>query len=321
MGLGSEVRHSVFFKHFLFPLVSKPELGNEIDISFFVIEDVSDMATGTIPRPRDTFVHLIGRLSLSCVECVGDLSLFSLQTFRWLLTGLPRRAVMLPTLYQIGVLSLPVVVVTGAFIGMVLAVQSYDQFRLMHLETRLGAVINISLVKELGPVLAATMLAGRVGSAIAAELGTMRVSEQIDALRALGANPIHYLVVPRFLACFLLIPMLTALVDVVGMAGGWFLSTQVFGIDSHDYWHHAVHYVTAYDVLSGLFKSVFFGAAIALISCHRGFHCGAGAEGVGRAATESFVLSFVTIMALDFFVGMFMSNLYYMIWPAAVSFV
>jgi phospholipid/cholesterol/gamma-HCH transport system permease protein len=279
------------------------------------------MATGTIPRPRDSFVHLIGRLSLSCVECVGDLSLFALQTFRWLLTGLPRRDVLLPAMYQIGVLSLPVVVVTGVFIGMVLAVQSYDQFRLMHLETRLGAVINISLVKELGPVLAATMLAGRVGSAIAAELGTMRVTEQIDALRALGANPIHYLVVPRFLACFLLIPMLTALVDVVGMAGGWLLSTQVLGIDSHDYWHHAVHYVTAYDVLSGLFKSVFFGAAIALISCHRGFHCGAGAEGVGRAATESFVLSFVTIMVLDFFVGMFMSKLYYLIWPAAVSFV
>lgn len=279
------------------------------------------MSSGTVSRPRRTPIHLIGQLTLSGVECVGNLSLFAFSTIRWLFSGLPRGSVMFPAMYQVGVLSLPVVVVTGGFIGMVLAIQSYDQFRMMHLETRLGAVINISLVKELGPVLAATMLAGRVGSSIAAELGTMRVTEQIDALRALGANPIQYLVVPRFLACFLLIPLLTAIVDVVGMFGGWFLSTQVLDINSFDYWHHATYYVTAYDVLSGLFKSIFFGATIALVSCHRGFHCGAGAEGVGRAATESFVLSFVIIMALDFFVGMFLSSLYYVIWPAPVSFV
>ena len=163
------------------------------------------------------------------------------------------------------------VLVTGAFIGMVLAVQTYDQFRMMRMETRLGAVINITLVKELGPVLAATMLAGRVGSSMAAELGTMRVTDQIDALRALGANPIHYLVVPRFLACFLLIPMLTAVADGVGMVGGWFLGTQVLGVNSFHYWDHALDYVTAYDVLTGIVKSVFFGAAIALIACHRGF--------------------------------------------------
>ena len=160
-----------------------------------------------------------------------------------------------------------------------------------------------------------------MGSAIAAELGTMRVTEQIDALRALGANPIHYLVVPRFLACFLLIPLLTALADVVGMLGGWLISTQVLGVDSYDFWHYSTNYVMAFDVLTGLFKSVFFGAAIALISCHRGFHCGAGAEGVGRAATEAFVLTFVVIMAIDFFVGLFMNNLYYTLWPAPVSFV
>jgi phospholipid/cholesterol/gamma-HCH transport system permease protein len=240
---------------------------------------------------------------------------------RWMFVCLPRRSVLLPQLYQIGVLSLPVVVITGGFIGMVLAVQAFDQFRLMKLETRLGAVINITLVKELGPVLAATMLAGRVGSAMAAELGTMRVTEQIDAVRALGANPIQYLVLPRFLACFLLIPLLTAIADGVGILGGWLFSTHVLGINSFHYWFHADKYVTAYDVLSGLFKSVFFGAAIALIACHRGFHCGAGAEGVGRAATEAFVFSFVTILVLDFFLGMFLQSLYYILWPAPVSLV
>ena len=269
--------------------------------------------------PLTTPVHVLGRVVLDAIAAVGDLAVFSFRMLAWMLSALPRRAVLLPAMYQIGVLSLPVVLVTGLFIGMVLAVQTYDQFRLMHMESRLGAVINVSLVKELGPVLAATMLAGRVGSAIAAELGTMRVTEQIDALRALGANPIHYLVVPRFLACFLLIPLLTALADAVGIAGGWFFSTQVLGIDSFHYWLHAENYVTGFDVLSGLFKSVFFGATIAIVSCHRGFNCGAGAEGVGRAATEAFVLSFVIILILDFFLGVFLNSLYYLLWPTPMS--
>jgi phospholipid/cholesterol/gamma-HCH transport system permease protein len=267
----------------------------------------------------NTPVHVLGRLVLDAIAAVGDLAMFSLRMLGWMVAALPRRSVLLPAMYQIGVLSLPVVLITGLFIGMVLAVQTYDQFRLMHMESRLGAVINVSLVKELGPVLAATMLAGRVGSAIAAELGTMRVTEQIDALRALGANPIHYLVVPRFLACFLLIPLLTALADAVGIAGGWFFSTNHLGINSFHYWQHAESYVTGFDVLSGLFKSIFFGATIALVSCHRGFNCGAGAEGVGRAATEAFVLSFVVILILDFFLGVFLNSLYYLLWPAPLS--
>jgi len=277
------------------------------------------MSTASVSGPSPTLIHAIGRFSLQTVNAVGDLSVFSLRMARWMFTRLPSRRVVLPCMYQIGVLSLPVVMITGAFIGMVLAVQAYDQFRMMRLETRLGSVINVSLVKELGPVLAATMLAGRVGSAMAAELGTMRVTEQIDALRALGANPIQYLVVPRFLSCFLLIPVLTAVADGVGILGGWFFSTQVLGINSFHYWYHSANYVGAYEVLSGLAKSVFFGAAIALVGCHRGFHCGAGAEGVGRAATEAFVLSFIAILVLDFFLGMFLSTLYYVLWPASAT--
>lgn len=279
------------------------------------------MSTAVSTTQRETWVHHLGRFALQSVEAVGDLSLFAFRMLRWMLARMPQRAVLLPSFYQIGVLSLPVVIVTGAFIGMVLAVQTYDQLVMMKLETRLGAVINISLVKELGPVLAATMLAGRVGSAMAAELGTMRVTEQIDALRALGADPIQYLVVPRFLACFLLIPLLTAVADGVGILGGWLFSVHYLGINSFHYWTHSQNYIGSYEVMSGLFKSFSFGAAIAIVACHRGFNCGAGAEGVGRAATESFVFSFVAILVLDFFLGMILNALYYVLWSQPATLV
>lgn len=260
----------------------------------------------------------IGRLVLCVLAEAGSTAIFFWHVLKRVPGG-TRRDTLVPTLYQVGVGSLPVVMVTGLFIGMVLAVQSYHQFATMHLESRLGAVITMSLVTELGPVLAATMLAGRVGSSIAAELGTMRVTEQIDGIRALGADPIQYLVVPRFLACLLLIPMLTAIADGVGTLGGWWLSTEVLGVSSHDYWFHADNMVTGYDVMSGLLKSLFFGATIAIVSCHRGFHCGSGAQGVGRAATEAFVTSFVVILIVDFLLGVFVNRLYYLIWPASNS--
>jgi phospholipid/cholesterol/gamma-HCH transport system permease protein len=218
---------------------------------------------------------------------------------------------------MIGVASVPVIAVTGLFIGMVLSVQTYHQFNVMGMATRLGSVINISLVKELGPVLAATMLAGRVGSAMAAELGTMRVTEQIDALSALGTNPIHYLVVPRFLGCLLLIPLLTVMADFMGVIGGAVVSTQLLGVDSYHYWLHSRAFVGTIDIVSGIFKSYFFGAAIALVSCHRGFRSSGGAEGVGRAATEAFVLSFVSILVLDFLLGIAWNATYRIIWPDA----
>jgi phospholipid/cholesterol/gamma-HCH transport system permease protein len=277
------------------------------------------MASEAQVRYFDTPFHVIGRWVLNLVRTIGDLSLFTARMLRWMVVRLPRRAVLLPSLYQIGVMSVPVVVVTGAFIGLVLAVQTYDQLHLMRLETQLGAVINLSLVRELGPVLAATMLAGRVGSAMAAEIGTMRVTEQIDALRALGADPIQYLVVPRFLGCCLLIPLLSALADLTGVISGWFIATQIFDINEFHYWLHSRQTVSAYDVYCGLLKSMFFGAAIAIVSCHRGFHCSAGAQGVGRAATQAFVVSFGLILVLDFVLAIFLNDFYYVIWPSALG--
>ncbi len=261
----------------------------------------------------------LGEVVMNWIAVLGDVALFSVRTFRWMVGRMPRKDILMPNFYQIGVLSLPVVSLTGTFIGMVLAVQSYTQFRNMRLESRLGAVINESLVRELGPVLAATMLAGRVGSAIAAELGTMRVTEQIDALACMGANPLYYLVVPRFLGCLLLIPALTVMADFMGVVGGAFYSINILKIDSHFYWQNSQNYVGSWDLFSGIFKTLFFGAAIALISCHRGFHCDPGAEGVGRAATNAFVYSFVVILILDLFLNIGIDAVYTAIWPNSVK--
>lgn len=246
---------------------------------------------------------------------LGSITIFVTRTVRWLLTRLPHKGTIWSNFYQIGVLSLPVVALTGTFIGMVLVVQSYVQFRELHMEAKLGAVINMSLVRELGPVLAATMLAGRVGSSMAAELGTMRVTEQIDALTSLGANPIHYLVVPRFLACLLLIPALTIMADFMGVIGALFYAVFLLNIDSRAYLENSAQFVGSFDLFVGLFKSLFFGAAIALIGCHRGFNCDPGAEGVGRAATSAFVYSFVVILLLDLILGISLDGIFYSIWP------
>jgi phospholipid/cholesterol/gamma-HCH transport system permease protein len=200
---------------------------------------------------------------------------------------------------------------------MVIAIQSYDQFSSLGVATHLGGIINLSVVRELGPVLAACMLAGRIGSAMAAELATMRITEQIDALECLGANPIAYLVVPRFLACVLLIPLLTILADFMGVMGGALICTKLFHVDAYHYWHHAEGLIGYWDMSTGLIKPMFFGAAIAIISCHRGFSSGAGAEGVGRAATEAFVSSFIAIFILDFFLAMFLNTMYGFLWPGA----
>lgn len=256
-----------------------------------------------------------GNVVIEGINTLGDISMFTWRMLVWMLTARPRRGTLMPTFYSVGVLSLPVVALTGTFIGMVLSIQSYHQFKVMGLESKLGAVITMSLVRELGPVLAATMLAGRVGSAMAAVIGTMRVTEQIDALSAMGANPIHYLVVPRFLACVLLIPALTVMADFMGIVGGYFFSVVIFGVDHAAYLRNSREFVGGFDFFTGVFKSLFFGATIAIISCYRGFHCQAGAEGVGRAATAAFVQSFVMILALDIVLNMFLDGVYYSLWP------
>lgn len=261
----------------------------------------------------------VGARTLDAVEALGAMTVFFGQTLRWLFARWPSRRLVVASLHQIGVRSLPVVALTGAFIGMVLAVQAYYQFRQFGMESRLGVMINLSMYRELGPVLAATMLAGRIGSAIAAELGAMKVTEQIDALESMGASPVQHLVVPRFLACLTMIPLLTIAAIAMGVLGGAFYCIWVFDVDPYFYLANSRDGTSAWDIAYGVIKSFFFGAAIAIISCYRGFRSGAGADGVGRAATIAFVQSFVVILVLDLFLSIVLDRVYYLLWPHEAS--
>ena len=215
----------------------------------------------------------------------------------------------------IGVRSVPVIMITGAFVGMTLAIQAYDQLAGMGLEEHLGVLINVSVVKELGPVLAAVMLAGRIGGALTAELGTMNVTEQIDAVRSMGTNPIRYLVAPRVLACLLLTPVLIIYADLLGVMGGAFVSFFQLGINARAYWSFSANGVELWDVTVGVIKGFFFGGAIAVISCYKGFTCKEGARGVGQACTEAFVASFISILALNYALGVIFKAIYNTFWP------
>ncbi len=256
---------------------------------------------------------------LDSIAALGDWSAFSLRTFSGLVSRHFRRTELVTVCSNVGVNSLVVVGITGTFIGMVLAVQAYSQFRQIGTETSLGAVIHLSVVRELGPVLTAVMLAGRVGSSMAAQLGTMKVTEQLDALSCLGVDPVRFLVTPRFIACLLMIPLLTVFADLMGMFGSSVICLKVFHIESYHYWEHTREFVRVWDVGVGLAKSVVFGGIVALVSCHRGFQATAGAEGVGRAATQAFVISFVSILAADFVLGLFANSIHDLLFPAAGS--
>jgi len=159
------------------------------------------------------------------------------------------------------------------------------------------------------------MLAGRVGGALTAELGTMKVTEQIDALRVMASDPVRSLAVPRFAACMLMMPVLTIMSDALGMAGGWFISVRIYGVNNNDYWAYTQTGMDMYTIYTGFIKSFFFGAAIASIGCYKGFSADSGAQGVGRACTEAFVASFVAILVMNFFLAMLLNTLYTILWP------
>ena len=278
-----------------------------------VLELLVFSGVSIIPGMATAVVEVLGRKITDLLGGFGDFWRFAAKTLRWLVTvGFrPKQMRLLPPLfYEIGAKSVPVVAVTGAFIGMVMAIETVTQFRAIGQENRLGTVINLSVVKQIGPVLAAVMLAGRVGGALTAELGTMNVTEQLDALRVMGADPIRYLVVPRFIACVLLTPILTIYSDFLGVIGGWFISVFFLGIPNAPYWRYSAMGVETWQVMEGVFKSIFFGAAIGLVSCYKGFHSGAGASGVGRACTESFVVSFIAIIVLNFFFAELLQSMY-----------
>ncbi len=254
------------------------------------------------PAPSINPLETLFRLSSALVDLIarfGQFSVFSAQSIAAVFTAVPtwsRWSRFGQQLFTIGSRSAPVLGLTGAFTGAILALEGYHGFAAFGQEHRLGGVVNISIVKQIGPVLAAVMLAGRVGCSLTAELGSMRVTDQLDAMRAMAADPIKVLVAPRLVACVLMIPILTVVSNLCGVWGAWLVTVKFYGVSGIRYWDFSASFIDWFDVTNGLVKSLFFGAAIALIACYKGFSCRPGAQGVGRATTEAFVASFVAIV-------------------------
>jgi phospholipid/cholesterol/gamma-HCH transport system permease protein len=242
------------------------------------------------------------------LQGLGQLALLARDVVVSLFTCRPSPRNLLYQIYFIGIKSQSVVLITGAFTGMVLAAQTYFQFHKVRMDTATMAVVSVSMCSELGPVLTALMVAGRVGAALAAELGTMRVTEQIDALRTLATNPIDYLIVPRFTATLIAMPILTAEAIAIGILAGFTIGTGYLEIEPAYLWHNMVKYTLPEHVAEGLIKAFFYGAMIALISCYKGITCGEGAEGVGRATTEAVVFSAITILISNFFLTLVLTR-------------
>ncbi len=238
---------------------------------------------------------LLGRILKACFRLLGDPA--RLKRFYYY-----------PTLEQMvitGVSSIPVVLTTALFTGMVLAVQTgvTMEAKIKGSSMFIGNIVNLALVRELGPVLTALLVTGRVGSAMAAEIGSMKVTEQIDALSTLAANPIEYLALPRFVAMMVMLPLLTIMADVLGSLGGLLVASFHLGISPTVYWNGAKSSVEFSDVFSGIFKSFFFAAILAIFAIHRGFETRGGAEGVGRATTGAVVNASITILIMDYFLS------------------
>lgn len=232
------------------------------------------------------------------------------EAFRSIRYRRPNWSDFLRQLYFIGVKSQSVVITTGAATGMVLCAQTFFQFHKVKMDTATGAVVSVGMSSELGPVLAALMLTARVGASIAAELGTMKVTEQIDALRTLATHPVDYLVVPRFLASVIAAPLLTAQAILVGIFASWLVGVHLMGIDGAYYLANMNKHTDPHDVVVGLIKAVIFGAVIALISCFKGMNCKGGAEGVGRATTEAVVACSISVLITNFFLTLLLTRVF-----------
>lgn len=248
-------------------------------------------------------IEFIGRTLMGFSEELGKILILFLSTMKQLFLPPPEVRNIFKQMLEIGVKSLPVVLITALFTGMVFALQTYTGFRRFGAEPLVGTVVALSMTRELGPVLTGLIVAGRAGAAMAAELGTMRVTEQIDALETLATNPIKYLIVPRFVAGAFMLPALAIVADITGITGGYFVTVGLLDTSSVVYWKRTWDFLEVGDLYNGLIKAGFFGASIALISCYKGFYTRGGAEGVGKATTGAVVLSSMTILISDYFLS------------------
>jgi len=251
----------------------------------------------------NNILETLGRKTLGFFTEVGSVLIFFGQTLRWTFSSPFYFRNLFGQMEQIGVNSVPVVMTTALSTGMVLALQSYTGFKRFGAETLIGTVVSLSMTRELGPVLTGLMVAGRAGASMAAELGTMRVTEQIDALSTLATNPIKYLVVPRFVASTIMMFFLTVLGMIIGIIGGYFVGVKVLGTNPVTYINNSIDFAEVTDIWYGLIKALVFGAVIGLIGCYKGFNTEGGAEGVGKATTGAVVVSCMLILILDYFLS------------------
>jgi phospholipid/cholesterol/gamma-HCH transport system permease protein len=243
----------------------------------------------------------IGRGILNGTKWFGQWLLFSHDVVRWMFRPPWRWQLLIKHCEFVGVQSTAIIILTGAFVGMVFSLQTGKAFALFNAENLVGATLGLTLTREVGPVFTSLMIVARVCSSMAAEIGSMRVTEQIDALETMAVNPIHYLIVPRVIATTLMVPLLTGLFNVIGVIGGHLVATGTLNVDSAEFLGRLYHYVRVADLFGGLIKSACFGFLIALISCYCGYCARGGAKGVGRATTQAVVISSVTILVVDYF--------------------
>ncbi|MBI5344685.1 MAG: ABC transporter permease [Deltaproteobacteria bacterium] len=254
-----------------------------------------------------TYLERLGNSAGRIVTSTGLIALMLGQTVLYIFTPPMKFRNIFKQMEFVGVKSLFVVILTGSFTGMVLALQSFNALKRFGAESMVGPTVALSMARELGPVLAGLMVTGRAGSAMATELGTMRVTEQIDALDTMAVNPIKYLVVPRILAGVFMFPVLTIITDFVGVIGGYLVGVKLLGINSGVYIGRTIDFIQIDDIMNGLMKSVIFGLITTLVACYHGFYTTGGAEGVGKAATNSVVLGSVMILVSDYIMSSLMA--------------
>jgi phospholipid/cholesterol/gamma-HCH transport system permease protein len=254
---------------------------------------------------------ILGKKVLAFFSFLGSLSTLAIQTFYWLFIPPLKKERIFEQCKKAGMDSLPIVSLIAFFIGVIMALQTAYQMQRLGAEMYIGSIVALSMVRELGPVITALVVAGRVGAAITAEIGSMQVTEQVDALQTLATSPIKYLVVPRLLALCIMEPLLTLYADIIGIFGGYLICVNKLGVSSGMYRYITFSALLYKDLFTGLFKAVFFGMIIAFVSCYEGFKVEGGAEGVGKATARAVVTMFILIIACD----CFFTALFYFIFP------
>ena len=255
----------------------------------------------SVANPFVVVLRRIGAALLFSLQRTGRWGVFLGQAFFYASTPPLKFPRLLKQIRFIGFQSTVVILLTGTFAGMVLGLQGFYTLNRFGSDALLGPMVALVLIKELGPVFSALMVTARAGSAVTAEIGIMRITEQIDALELMGLNPFRYLVVPNLLAAVIALPLLTAIFDVVGILGGYLVGGRLLGVSGGSYFGEMANYVGMSDILEGVYKSLCFGILIVWVSCYKGFYTGFGAEGVSKATTQAVVLSCILILICDYF--------------------